>query len=201
MTRSNWDRLQSQYHLMRPTEGLVAVLKSMFVDALGQRETQVKSKKAALAKQIKDFDRQIDSFLDKLGETTSSAATRAYERKIENLEAEKVLVEGKLAETARPSPPASEKIELALRFLANPWKLWTSDNPDHRRLVLKLGFSERLPYKRNEGYRNPQVSVIFRFLDDLTEKCKPTRTRTADLLITKKSLTNRGSPEYVIKTR
>ncbi|MGC1495435.1 MAG: recombinase family protein [Sulfitobacter sp.] len=157
---------------MRPTEGLVTTLKSMFKDAWAQRAAQIGTTKTALVRQVKALDRQIDTFLDKLGDTTSAAATRAYERKIEKLETEKMITEEKLAESAQPRSPASEKIELALGFLANPWKLWNSPNPDHRRLVLKLGFSERLPYKRNEGYRTPQTSVIFRFLGNFTENCK-----------------------------
>ena len=53
----------------------------------------------------------------------------------------------------------NEFIEPALAFLANPWKLWASGDFILQRTVLRLAFSERIAYGRNEGYRTANTAL------------------------------------------
>ncbi len=41
-----------------------------------------------------------------------------------------------------------------------------------RKTILKTAFQAPLAYDRKEGFRTPQVSVIFEFLGNLVEKCE-----------------------------
>ncbi|MGH1398387.1 MAG: recombinase family protein, partial [Alphaproteobacteria bacterium] len=149
---------------MHPSEGLIGIVKAMFADAWQQRAAQVEAAKATLARDITKLERQIDGLLDKLADTTSQHAIRAYERKLESLEREKLMMEEKRAQTGLSNTQRSQKIELALAFLSSPWKLWTSGIMDYRRLVLKLAFTDRLPYTRNKGYRTPKTTLPFKVL-------------------------------------
>jgi len=45
-----------------------------------------------------------------------------------------------------------ETFQTALRFLEPPCLLWTSGNPDDRKLLLRLAFEDKLPYHRNGGF-------------------------------------------------
>ena len=107
-----------------------------------------------------------------IGDATSLHAARAYERKIDKLETEKVLTQQKLAELKNLNRRLPEKVELALSFLSNPCKIWDLGDHGMRKLLLRMVFSERISYDRKTGYRTPQTSVIFRFLDDFCQKCK-----------------------------
>jgi hypothetical protein len=40
-------------------------------------------------------------------------------------------------------------------FIGNPHKLWASGDIENQKLVLKLVFSEQLPYSRNSGFQTP----------------------------------------------
>ncbi len=158
---------------MRPSAGLIQIVRAMFNDAWDQRAKQFEAVKASLTREILKLDRQLDNLLDKLADTDSEHATRAYERKIEKLESEKLLAEEKRAQTGLDPRQKSKKIELALNFLSNPWKLWTSENMKHRRLVLKLAFADRLAYARSEGYRTPKTTLPFKVLDRISAmKCE-----------------------------
>ncbi len=59
-------------------------------------------------------------------------------------------------------------IEHALQFLANPWNLWETGQFTLKRMVLRLAFSERIAYCRNEGYRTPKTTLPFKVLGDLS---------------------------------
>ena len=67
-------------------------------------------------------------------------------------------------------PPGrfEEFIELSLKFLANPWNLWRSGRITLQRTVLRLAFSERISYRRNEGYRTPKTTLPFKALADFS---------------------------------
>ena len=52
-----------------------------------------------------------------------------------------------------------------MEFLSNPYKLWASEKIEHQRAVLKLAFSDRLTYVRNQGYRTTKTTLPFKVLD------------------------------------
>ena len=64
----------------------------------------------------------------------------------------------KLTNQGKPKHTFNELFELALKFLSNPRKLWTSGDIAPRNTVLRLAFC------RNEGFRTPQITEPFRFL-------------------------------------
>ncbi len=55
-------------------------------------------------------------------------------------------------------------IELPLRLLSNPWKIWDTGNITLQKLVLRLAFAAPLPYHRNEGYRTIKTTLPFNVL-------------------------------------
>ena len=76
-------------------------------------------------------------------------------------------------------------LRTALAFLANPCHLWISERLEDRRAVLKLTFTERLRYKRNEGFRTANLSLPFRvsagFLPGQNEMARPAGFEPATL--------------------
>ena len=130
-----------------------------------------------LAGDLKRIDREVEKFVDMIADASSAHAARAYERKIDKLEAEKVLTMQKMAELKNLNRRLPEKVELALSFLSNPWKIWDLGDHSMRKLLLRMAFSGRISYDRKTGYRTPQTSVIFRFLDDFSRNCKMVHRR------------------------
>ena len=41
-----------------------------------------------------------------------------------------------------------------------------------RKIVLRLAFAEQIAYRKNEGFRTPQVSVPFKFFDNILGNCE-----------------------------
>jgi hypothetical protein len=102
-----------------------------------------------------------------------SSVIAAYERRIANLEREKLVIIEKLQANAFPKRGSAEQFELAFRFLENPQELWASERLDDKRLVLKLTFADRLAYCRNGGFRTPQTTLPFKALGAVGGgKCK-----------------------------
>ena len=123
---------------------------------------------------------------------SNATVIAAYEGKIENLEHQNRIIADKLQNSVVPSTRFEEIIEHSLQFLANPWNLWACGHYHMKRLVLRLAFSEPMAYHQNEGARTPQLALPFKALEGESEQQvhfgAPTRTRTADLLITNQLL-------------
>ena len=132
-----------------------------------RRLAQAKALKAAGKKEITRIEKEIERLVDRIVDSGSPTAIKAYEARIAKLEKEKHLTAEKLETGTQPARPFEEMFELALAFLANPSKLWASERLEDKRTVLKLAFSERLAYQRNTGFRTPKTALPFKLLDNV----------------------------------
>ena len=167
---------------MQPSETLIKLTCAMFKAAWDQRSAQASHLKQRLNRELAKVETQMDGFLDRIVGTTSMSVVAAYEKRIENLETEKLLIAEKLKNPVTPRYSFDDLIELACKFLASPWDIWSLGNFKLRRIVLKLAFTERMVYARKTGYRTPKLSLPFNILgNDSMPKNGMVRSRRLEL--------------------
>ncbi len=162
---------------LQPSQGLFALVKTMFRDAWDQRLARTSDGSKALKMSIKQIDKQIDQLLDRVVDATNDSVVSAYEKRIAKLEREKILAEEQLAQTGKPRHTFDESFEHAKRFLSSPWNIWSESDLPLKKTVLRLAFIEPLPYCRNQGLRTPNLSLPFKALGDVFSKKVRWRTR------------------------
>ncbi len=81
----------------------------------------------------------------------------------------KLLLNEKIKNCGRPLATFDDTFRTAINFLGNPQRLWETGKLDYQRLVLKLAFSERLPYVRNEGFRTPAKALPFSLIEQIKD--------------------------------
>lgn len=69
-----------------------------------------------------------------------------------------------LAEKASKPKRYEDYLELSLKLLSSPWKIWESGDASLRRIVLRLGFSGGFSYHRIDGPRTPKIALPFKAL-------------------------------------
>ena len=67
----------------------------------------------------------------------------------------------------RPLGRFEETFRTAIEFLGNPQRLWDSNNIEHRRMLLRMAFSDKITYDRNQGFRTAALAQPFLLLEDL----------------------------------
>lgn len=72
---------------------------------------------------LKNVNVTINKLTDRMIDTTSTAAIKAYEMKLEKLESQKALIAENLANKPDRSKDFDTRFRTALNFLANPWIL------------------------------------------------------------------------------
>lgn len=176
----------------QPTPGLLALAKAMFQTAWDAREGQAKEAIQLAKSQIRDVETQIETLLDRIVSASSDSVIGAYEKKLSSLEADKARLQDMQRYHRPPEKSFEEKLELLLTFLANPWKIWETGHITMRRTVLKLMFSERISYHRNQGARTAKFSLPFKALGMFKHAKKENGaacpTRTDCLGVTKPAL-------------
>jgi hypothetical protein len=111
---------------LQPSEGVATVARAMFREAWDQRVAQGKAVQVQIKTMLTDLAKQVDQMLARVVAADSPAVIRAYEMKIAELETQKLALTEKLDKQSEPQHSFEELFELALWFLSNPWKLWSS---------------------------------------------------------------------------
>ena len=150
---------------MTPNAGIMSAVAAMFKHIWDSRIQRLEDKWQEQSRALTGINATMSKLTDRLIETTSASAIKAYETKLEKLEAEKALITENLAKKPDLNADFGSSFRTALAFLANPWNLWVSDNPMHRKTLLKLVFAAPLPYVRNQGFRTAETTSPFRVLE------------------------------------
>ena len=165
------DRVEKDFEAllksMRPSRPVFEIAAAMFKDAWNQRLAQAKHQAEALKKEVVTLDKQIDGLLTRIIETENKTIIARYEDKIAQLERKKLVATEKSAKGPTKAAAFEDLFERALGFLSNPWNLWTSGDEHQRRLVLRLGFEERIAYLRDKGVSNAKKTLPFNILEEL----------------------------------
>lgn len=150
-----------------PTPELVSLASHLFRDLWDQKLAAGAATKKQLSAELMQIERKIEQLLDRLIETDSASVVAACEKRVRENEEQKLVLAEKIARCGTPLTSFDESFRTALDFLGSPWKLWDSEQLEDKRAVLKLAFSGRLAYARNQGFRTAEIAFPFKMLNDL----------------------------------
>ena len=154
---------------IQPSPGFFELAKKMLCEAWDKRWVEAKTAKFELSSQLKENEKQIDLFLNRILDVSSATVLKSFETRVDELERERILLTEKRDKILPPKGKLEDCIELALRLLSNPWELYKNSDYEIGQSVLKLVFPERLKYDRSEGYRTPIIAFPFRVLAEMSK--------------------------------
>ena len=140
---------------LTPSKALITVADKMFRGLWDHCVTAQAARKDVFVKEGKKIDRTIEGLLDRIVEAESASVIKAFEKRIETLQKEKLVIEEKIAGASRPVKPYNEMYRTALSYLSKPHKLWASGGFTEKRAALKLTFAQSLIWDRIGAYRTP----------------------------------------------
>ena len=165
------DKIEGEFEQLlasvKPDERVFAVTRKLFKELWERRIGMAKDQAKAFATELKRIDDQIAKLLDRIVDAEASSVVSAYEKRIQKLEEEKLVLQDRLADTTQPKSGFEETVRTALDFISNPWILWRSERLEDKQAVLKLTFSDRLRYTRENGFRTANLAFPFKVLGAL----------------------------------
>ncbi|NOR61427.1 MAG: recombinase [Rhodobacteraceae bacterium] len=158
---------------LEPSNELYEMSKAMFRDAWDMRLAQANDITKLLKSDIKKIDKQVDQLLDRIVESENTTVITAFEKRITKLERQKIVFAENIASAGNPRHTLQDSFEHALAFLSSPWKIWKNNVLTLKKVVLRLAFSDQIPYCRKQGLRTPKISMPFKALEVLSNgKCE-----------------------------
>ena len=116
---------------------------------------------------LKSIEANIEQLLTRVLAADNERLVKTYETKIGELEEEKVRLKEMLGSNRATPGAFADSFRTALGFLANPCRLWTSGEYEHKKLVLKLVLADKIPYHLKEGFRTAPIARPIRLLGDI----------------------------------
>lgn len=153
---------------LQPSEGILRLAYALFERGWNLRLAGGQARAQSLKSQVEKIDRDVKRLLDRLVETDSDTVATAIETRIRELDSQRIVVSEQIAQGGRPIRSFDDTVRTALKFLASPWKLWSSDRLEEKRAVLKLAFQQRPVYARNEGFRTLDLALPFKLLESFS---------------------------------
>ena len=151
---------------IQPSETVFAIFRTMFKDCWERFRLDAAASIKAVSDEMAAVEKQIAETVDKVVDATNPRVVKAFEKRIEELDRMQLVLRERAANAGQPVHPFSQMFELSMRFLSNPCVLWKSERFDVQRLVLKLAFSEHIPYCREKGFLNTKTSFPFSALSN-----------------------------------
>ena len=152
---------------LKPSPKLFYMALEMFEGLWKERQTQSKEQSKTIKQQITLIDRKVGQFLERVIEADNPILLDTYESKIRDLQEERVILNEKVHMCGRPLANFEDTFRTAIEFLGNPQKLWDSNDIDQRRMLLRMAFTDKITYDRNQGFRTAAFSQPFSLLEDL----------------------------------
>ena len=150
-----------------PGKKLVSIADEMFRSLWDHRLSIQNTRKENVEKEARAVQDQINQLLDKIVDANSPTVIRALEKRVDDLEQRKLVLDEKRLEKSEPKRGFDEMYRTAMDFLSNPLKIWENGKFEDKRAVAKLLFSEPLVYCKKQGYRTPNFSLPFKVLEHL----------------------------------
>ncbi|GGE19072.1 hypothetical protein GCM10011360_04830 [Primorskyibacter flagellatus] len=151
---------------LQPSKNLTGIVQVMFRNAWDNRAAQASRGVTSAKDSIAKIDIQITKLLDRIVDSGNDSVIAAYEKRVADLEQEKLVLQEKASKCAKPVHAFEEMFELAMRFLSSPWEIWIKGDLTWKRNVLRLAFVEPISYRKGEGVRTPKITLPFKALEE-----------------------------------
>ncbi len=159
------DELEELLRKLTPSKPLITTVDNLFKALWDHQTYSQQARKKQLEQECLKLDKTIEQLLDRIVEIQSSTVLLSFEKRIDALQKDRIVIEEKITNCDHPVKPYGEMYRTALEFLANPLKAWTCGGFVEKRTVLKLSLTDRIIYDRKTRYRTPDLSLLFKALE------------------------------------
>ena len=162
------EALEALVRSLTPARELVDLASAIFRDLWDRRAKDTRDRRTALKLEVAAVEKKISQLLDRIVDADNPSVIGAYERRIGELEREKLILGENVAKCGAPVRGYDEVFQTSMAFLANPWNLWETGRLEDRRAMLKLVFAGNLVFAHKTGFQTPQISLPFKALEDFS---------------------------------
>jgi len=137
---------------LSPKQELMELFKAIMIDVYNKRISAQQSNKNDLLSKTNKLDTEINACLDKLLKSASETVNKALEKRIEELEQEKNILNETIKSKERTNYNFETALKMAIDFMKNLGSNWENGTFEDQRLIIDLAFQCKITYKKDLGF-------------------------------------------------
>ncbi|TSC72748.1 MAG: resolvase-like protein [Parcubacteria group bacterium Gr01-1014_38] len=144
-----------------PTKKMLALSKANLQKRWEERLENLSVYQESLRQKDAEIGRQVEQLATRAASTTSTAAARAYEARIEALEKDRVAVRQELRRYVDEQIDFRTALEQVTDYLSKPVLRWESGDLATRQTLIRLCFTKNPVYYKATGFRTDGLSLTY----------------------------------------
>jgi len=150
---------------IHPKEGVLNLTKVILLDLWKKKIADLDTVRAGNEKKIDELHIKINAFLERIAKTDNDKVVSAYEKEIERLSNEELVLKESNNLLGSRSLNFETALDMTFKFLKNPYLYWSQDDLTSKKLVLKLVFSDKISYDKEAGFGTASLSLPLRVFE------------------------------------
>ncbi|OHB14700.1 MAG: hypothetical protein A2431_00635 [Candidatus Zambryskibacteria bacterium RIFOXYC1_FULL_39_10] len=150
---------------IKPKEKTLNLTKEILLDVWNKRIIGVDDIRKSHENALDEVRAKMRMFLDRIGKTENEAMIKTYEKEIEKLTNEELVLENQVKVIRGRSVDFGTALDRTFTFLKNPYLYWKKDDLASKHLVLKLVFTDRIVYERGKGFGTAKLALPLRVFE------------------------------------
>ncbi|UDF05631.1 recombinase family protein [Asticcacaulis sp. AND118] len=154
---------------IRPAPALFDAMRVLVKVWWEKVEDDLRKSAVTLKDDLIKLEKKAETLIDLVIDATSLETRTMYEKRLRDIEKEKVAIREKIDRKREKTPSFDGAYRTAMLFLSNPSILWKSPVLENKKAVLKLAFAAPLIYSRFDGYRTAETTLPFKVLAQFSD--------------------------------
>jgi len=147
-----------------PNSDVMSLIQAVLLDIWEERDKHEESGKRLIDKQLNELETERKSFMDRIAKTTDEGLIGEYEKEIIRIAQEKKRLEENLPTKIYSDETFGTASKIVLSYLAEPVRMWQSENYKDKRLLLEMFFDEKLHYSLSDGLGTASLAPLPKLL-------------------------------------
>lgn len=151
-----------------PRKEIIEYTKALFMEAWSRRmqivSTATQQKEAGLA----SYQHEKSRLIELITRSSSEGVVVAYEARLNELATKESALLEKIREAKLKGQDFGTAMNAVVDLIGNPYAKWRNDNIEDKKLVLKLVFTDKLRYSRDNGFGTADYSLPIKVFEQLS---------------------------------
>ncbi len=149
---------------LTPNRDVLNAAKAILNDIWLNRDKTEEDDRKSSEQQLKDLEAKKRQFMDRISKTTDSELIIEYEKQVQEIIKQQKELEDNLPIKIYSQESFGTALDIVMRYLENPVRMWQSENYKDKRLLLEMYFEEKLAYDLKEGFGTATLACLPKLL-------------------------------------
>lgn len=145
----------------KPHTETLNLARAVVLDLWNQKIKDVVARNQTIQQEMKQLDKDVNGYVERIAETTQARVIKAYEKKIEELENKRIGIQENLNNAQLVNFNFETAVDVVFKFIEKPSVEWERRIFRRQQMVLKLVFTRPLTYEKGRGYGTTDFSLPF----------------------------------------